>query len=145
MRVVAVVLLCMVLLVYSYIMCLLCIVFLFKQKTAYEMRISDWSSDVCSSDLRDLRLGEDRNRRYDDLELVIAELLAREEGFVLPGQQHVAETALHEGRRRAACAGIKHRHVLEQRLRERLRFRRIVVVRFQCVGISRQEIPARAA
>src|SRR3546814_8831979 len=28
-----------------------CIVFFFKQKTAYEMRISDWSSDVCSSDL----------------------------------------------------------------------------------------------
>src|SRR3546814_3722003 len=31
----------------------LCCVFFFKQKTAYEMRISDWSSDVCSSDLRD--------------------------------------------------------------------------------------------
>src|SRR3546814_5844206 len=29
-----------------------CVVFIFfKQKTAYEMRISDWSSDVCSSDL----------------------------------------------------------------------------------------------
>src|SRR3546814_2079555 len=28
--------------------------FFFKQKTAYEMRISDWSSDVCSSDLLDL-------------------------------------------------------------------------------------------
>src|SRR3546814_16171507 len=28
-------------------------VFFFKQKTAYEMRISDWSSDVCSSDLLD--------------------------------------------------------------------------------------------
>src|SRR3546814_6292438 len=28
-----------------------CYVFFFKQKTAYEMRISDWSSDVCSSDL----------------------------------------------------------------------------------------------
>src|SRR3546814_14171700 len=27
-------------------------VFFFKQKTAYEMRISDWSSDVCSSDLK---------------------------------------------------------------------------------------------
>src|SRR3546814_9710423 len=27
--------------------------FFFKQKTAYEMRISDWSSDVCSSDLID--------------------------------------------------------------------------------------------
>src|SRR3546814_1075451 len=30
---------------------LLCCFFFFKQKTAYEMRISDWSSDVCSSDL----------------------------------------------------------------------------------------------
>src|SRR3546814_3160815 len=30
---------------------LLCVLFFFKQKTAYEMRISDWSSDVCSSDL----------------------------------------------------------------------------------------------
>src|SRR3546814_10143344 len=34
--------------------CLLCVwmFFFLKQKTAYEMRISDWSSDVCSSDLR---------------------------------------------------------------------------------------------
>src|SRR3546814_2283474 len=32
--------------------------FFFKQKTAYEMRISDWSSDVCSSDLL-LGLGEE--------------------------------------------------------------------------------------
>src|SRR3546814_12308338 len=31
-------------------------VFFFKQKTAYEMRISDWSSDVCSSDLGGLLL-----------------------------------------------------------------------------------------
>src|SRR3546814_4741502 len=30
---------------------LICVFFFFKQKTAYEMRISDWSSDVCSSDL----------------------------------------------------------------------------------------------
>src|SRR3546814_3339085 len=37
-----------------FITCLLCLYvffFFFKQKTAYEMRISDWSSDVCSSDL----------------------------------------------------------------------------------------------
>src|SRR3546814_4087550 len=34
-------------------MCGLVCVFFFKQKTAYEMRISDWSSDVCSSDLDD--------------------------------------------------------------------------------------------
>src|SRR3546814_9998151 len=31
------------------------IFFFFKQKTAYEMRISDWSSDVCSSDLESAR------------------------------------------------------------------------------------------
>src|SRR3546814_6840115 len=30
----------------------LCLFFFFKQKPAYELRISDWSSDVCSSDLR---------------------------------------------------------------------------------------------
>src|SRR3546814_9819900 len=32
-------------------MCVFLMFFFFKQKTAYEMRISDWSSDVCSSDL----------------------------------------------------------------------------------------------
>src|SRR3546814_7356838 len=32
-------------------MYLVCLFFYFKQKTAYDMRISDWSSDVCSSDL----------------------------------------------------------------------------------------------
>src|SRR3546814_7531568 len=35
-------------------MFLICVFFFFKQKTAYEMRISDWSSDVCSSDLPEL-------------------------------------------------------------------------------------------
>src|SRR3546814_4011499 len=34
------------------LMCITDFFFFFKQKTAYEMRISDWSSDVCSSDLR---------------------------------------------------------------------------------------------
>src|SRR3546814_12362888 len=38
--------------------------FFFKQKTAYEMRISDWSSDVCSSDLPARpRRPDDRRRR----------------------------------------------------------------------------------
>src|SRR3546814_7493059 len=41
--------------------------FFFKQKTAYEMRISDWSSDVCSSDLvRDLEAAQ---RFYEALGL----------------------------------------------------------------------------
>src|SRR3546814_9997624 len=33
------------------LLCCVSFFFFFKQKTAYEMRISDWSSDVCSSDL----------------------------------------------------------------------------------------------
>src|SRR3546814_9813516 len=35
-------------------------VFFFKQKTAYEMRISDWSSDVCSSDLSALNVSNSK-------------------------------------------------------------------------------------
>src|SRR3546814_8503286 len=38
--------------------------FFFKQKTAYEMRISDWSSDVCSSDLRVMDIEYDRIRDF---------------------------------------------------------------------------------
>src|SRR3546814_10405804 len=34
--------------------------FFFKQKTAYEIRISDWSSDVCCSDLMDVKPRHDR-------------------------------------------------------------------------------------
>src|SRR3546814_7295922 len=56
---------------------LLLIFFFFKQKTAYEFRISDWSSDVCSSDLLDDRVyaragdtiylfGGDGDDEYDD-------------------------------------------------------------------------------
>src|SRR3546814_8239326 len=41
--------------------------FFFKQKTAYEMRISDWSSDVCSSDLG-VRTAIDQQRQCDIVE-----------------------------------------------------------------------------
>src|SRR3546814_1766528 len=40
--------------------------FFFKQKTAYEMRISDWSSDVCSSDLQPLLRDLDHQRDEPD-------------------------------------------------------------------------------
>src|SRR3546814_4990797 len=40
--------------------------FFFKQKTAYEMRISDWSSDVCSSDLRDIAARSPNHRNPED-------------------------------------------------------------------------------
>src|SRR3546814_8839862 len=45
------------------------VVFLFKQKTAYEMRSSDWSSDVCSSDL----LASHRPREQETLPEIAAE------------------------------------------------------------------------
>src|SRR3546814_5723168 len=39
----------------------------FKQKTAYELRISDWSSDVCSSDLRDAQAVAESDRMFRTL------------------------------------------------------------------------------
>src|SRR3546814_10875024 len=47
-------------------------IFFFKQKTAYEMRISDWSSDVCSSDLECDRIAQhdsDDGRQHDAVDL----------------------------------------------------------------------------
>src|SRR3546814_7783640 len=46
---------------------ILFVFFFFKQKTAYEMRISDWSSDVCSSDLPEIRRcrADARGNRHD--------------------------------------------------------------------------------
>src|SRR3546814_7176500 len=52
--------------------------FFFKQKTAYEMRISDWSSDVCSSDLADdfndegfeHRAGAYASKRFGDFDFL---------------------------------------------------------------------------
>src|SRR3546814_9739410 len=43
------------------------LIFFFKRKTAYDMRISDWSSDVCSSDLEGttLRSGVSNELTYD--------------------------------------------------------------------------------
>src|SRR3546814_15173022 len=46
-------------------------IFFCKQKTAYEMRISDWSSDVCSSDL----LGQEVSRDYEGRELLMVGVL----------------------------------------------------------------------
>src|SRR3546814_10143498 len=43
--------------------------FFFKQKTAYEMRISDWSSDVCSSDLYLILALNDRDRTIEGWKL----------------------------------------------------------------------------
>src|SRR3546814_8820999 len=54
----------------------MCFFFCFKQKTAYEMRISDWSSDVCSSDLPD---------RREEIAGVFAEAAASHDAVVTSG------------------------------------------------------------
>src|SRR3546814_9731557 len=50
--------------------------FFFKQKTAYEMRISDWSSDVCSSDLRKVWARDARTGNQDRVVKSIEEVKA---------------------------------------------------------------------
>src|SRR3546814_4198306 len=60
-------------------------VFFFKQKTAYEMRISDWSSDVCSSDLLQFLLLMARQRAANgaiDADLKIGEAARGGKGAV---------------------------------------------------------------
>src|SRR3546814_8495224 len=44
-----------------------CCIFFFKQKTAYDMRISDWSSDVCSSDLLNFSDVVDEGLGFDNI------------------------------------------------------------------------------
>src|SRR3546814_4751247 len=53
--------------------------FFFKQKTAYEMRISDWSSDVCSSDLDGApeRFDNDRRAFHSSWREKLREVIAR--------------------------------------------------------------------
>src|SRR3546814_17183140 len=69
--------------------------FFFKQKTAYEMRISDWSSDVCSSDLRrgSSRL-EPPSRRPRLLGARILRLPLRLAAQALRGDQRRSRTVL---------------------------------------------------
>src|SRR3546814_5564396 len=64
-------------------------IFFFKQKTAYEMRISDWSSDVCSSDLERYRNVDGFHNCFDDIR----------------GELHVA----HQRRARPAVDDLAHR------------------------------------
>src|SRR3546814_9529478 len=73
----------------------------FKQKTAYEMRISDWSSDVCSSDLRrqdhdvDLGMAEEPEDVLEHHRVTAAGGVEEAGGEILVGQQHGYRTGQH--------------------------------------------------
>src|SRR3546814_85087 len=114
--------LCLVLfsLIYS---CIFNYVFFFRQKTAYEMSISDWSSDVCSSDLNpDLPQGHlgpvwdtiNRGRTY-----VIEVTNMRADGTRFPVEVHSAGFQ-HDGRKClvAVARDLSGRHDAELRYRE---------------------------
>src|SRR3546814_2312874 len=73
--------------------------FFFKQKTAYEMRISDWSSDVCSSDLSEISIPE-RSERVFLRELMDGGRRRVRAHGALNGR--VREIAVDEGRGQAA-------------------------------------------
>src|SRR3546814_7172144 len=57
---------------YVLVDCFLLFFFFFKQKTAYEMRISDWSSDVCSSDLLAKQHGVSRSVTREAVKMLTA-------------------------------------------------------------------------
>src|SRR3546814_1732329 len=57
------------------------VVFFFKQKTAYEMRISDWSSDVCSSDLVGLRASITGEIVMEEVEIPADQMLPGVQGL----------------------------------------------------------------
>src|SRR3546814_15363431 len=87
--------------------------FFFKQKTAYEMRISDWSSDVCSSDLCVLEhLDRGRALAGDDARIVervdegVAALGLQFAGVRISGVERVA----FEDDGRAVALGLRHFH-----------------------------------
>src|SRR3546814_14701892 len=69
--------------------------FFFKQKTAYEMRISDWSSDVCSSDLVwDLRLTRDADLTLSLPEGHTAMLVVLGGHLTVEGKQEAGEAEM---------------------------------------------------
>src|SRR3546814_16190580 len=72
--------------------------FFFKQKTAYEMRISDWSSDVCSSDLyaRSAAAVFAPRERKDAPHLLVAEAgtgIGKTLGYLAPAKQWIDAAA----------------------------------------------------
>src|SRR3546814_14127005 len=92
--------------------CVVC--FFFKQKTAYEMRISDWSSDVCSSDLFDPTANpDDPGADDEDDEDADPYEAFRTELRMLPGKWYVIHS--YAGFERKVKANIEQRKRSEAR------------------------------
>src|SRR3546814_4235897 len=87
------------------------LIFFFKQKTAYEMRISEWSSDVCSSDLAvgrepgDVELPHALDRRRHDLRAAAGVDLAVDAQRFGAGRQRQGEQQAGQQRLQGAAPG----------------------------------------
>src|SRR3546814_8151112 len=89
--------------IYVILVYFIVLVFFFKQKTAYEVRISDWSSDVCSSDLARLTVAENlalaerqRHPRREFVDALFPDLVQRRAqmaGTLSGGQQQMVSVA----------------------------------------------------
>src|SRR3546814_1421421 len=94
--------------------------FFFKQKTAYEMRISDWSSDVCSSDLHHVLVSA--HQRH-----------LRLRKFVPAARRIARRLGLPRLRARRLPGGAQRRRVVQRRARLRtVAAARVSAVRAQC-------------
>src|SRR3546814_4221330 len=78
----------------SYVYIVIDLFFCFKQKTAYEMRISDWSSDVCSSDLAVLGAGH-LGRELELQALLAEDALGLLADLIIHGRQNAVEELHH--------------------------------------------------
>src|SRR3546814_8031290 len=92
--------------------------FFFKQKTAYEMRISDWSSDVCSSDLAQDRPAQQQFRGADP-EDQLAQLPQAPEGKFQSDRKEKQDDA--ESAAQRDILGRPDREVLQPRILARRR------------------------
>src|SRR3546814_1957040 len=122
--------------------------FFFKQKTAYEMRISDWSSDVCSSDLVEsvitvtgpvvVRGAETVNAAMatGSVELQVEEVVVQARAAVLPLQVNSEEDAGEDTRLRYRYLDLR-REKMQARIR--LRGQVIQAIREGMVGQGFQE------
>src|SRR3546814_12726837 len=88
------------------LLCQLCVLFFFfKQKTAYEMRISDWSSDVCSSDLCLNRLMDAARAisLFEQADVPIIGLVENMAGYACPHCGEVSDPRAEERRVGKEC------------------------------------------
>src|SRR3546814_19626064 len=114
--------------------------FFFKQKTAYEMRISDWSSDVCSSDLRVQAVLRTRELLARELQRA-QEPLHRQNGSTAAPQfgveeAHVERAVVDDQR----CAADEVQELVADRLEQRFVGQEILGQPVDLVGLVRHEI-----